>query len=144
MSFLIDMAAEVGAEGAEKIFVRTTTVARERLSLADPSCVGVAVAASVLDTIEENKAELARLGGKGLVSMLAYAASGLEHDAARLVWFREDASVDDLINASLVSTEELLKRNLERKATRDSALSIVRAITMNGARVVLPFILGAL
>ena len=139
MSRMLDeMAAAAIAETAEvssAAFDKALSATRERLGSADPGRAHVAIASAALDTIETHKADLIHLGAGGLTSVLAYAASGLENDAVSLLLLREKASIDDLINASLESTEEVLKEN---------ALTVVKAITVNGARAVLPFLLGVL
>lgn len=93
--------------------------------------------------LEQSKAELAHLGEYGLVLTMTHLAAG-RWDKAVEYYLANYATLDELIDASSMSNEAVLKAHQQAIHRRNQALQILMSIGVFAAKYVLPLLIAAL
>lgn len=97
----------------------------------------------IVDVLKNNKADIADLTRSSFVLFVSYIAAGKTDDAV-LAYLRKDATVDELIAGMLQDAAAIVKAKERREELRASALKLIKLITIEGAKKLLPLLLLAL
>ena len=99
---------------------------------------------SAVRVIEENKDDLLHLGEQGLVAVITHLAAG-NWDKATERFIKKHATIDELLEASKQSTEEVLKAHKARELAileaKRAALRILGRIGVFTAKYILPLLI---
>jgi len=97
----------------------------------------------IVDVLKNNKADIADLTRSSFVLFVSYVAADKTDDAV-LTYLRKDATVDELIAGMLRDAAAIVKAKERREALKASALKLIKLITVEGAKKLLPLLLLAL
>jgi hypothetical protein len=101
------------------------------------------LAESTIDVLLEHRQDIISLGLEGLTIFLQKATTGLNEDAY-LFYVKQSASFDDLIADQESDFLDLVKRKQRLDLFKEKAIKFLAALTLEGARLLIPFLLMAL
>lgn len=140
-NILKDISANTGSNDSAWVDLVVQAIQSNASNIQQPEFKSAVIAATV--ALAAHKDDIASLGIYGLTLFLQKIAVG-DTEGAYIIFIQTQATFQDLINGENADADAIIAAKAERDAMTAKAISVATDLAVDGARILLPFLLALL